>query len=130
MALSLQFRWFCVCANPSSKDLDAPRKSPNLSPRAVPAVAVALRAPPGIVINSAAVPGHPLTFTLTVRCKHFAQPMSMGLLRFRSTETIGAMTHPNIELLRRAWAAYDRGDIEAFAACLTDDRRESGPSRA
>jgi ketosteroid isomerase-like protein len=53
--------------------------------------------------------------------------MSMGLLRFRSTETIGAMTHPNSELLRRAWAAYDRGDVEAFAACLTDDWRESGP---
>lgn len=32
----------------------------------------------------------------------------MGLLGFRSTETIGAMTHPNIELLPRAWAAYDR----------------------
>ncbi len=37
------------------------------------------------------------------------------------------MTHPNIELLRRAWAAYDRGDVEAFAACLSDDWRESGP---
>ena len=32
----------------------------------------------------------------------------------------------NIELLRRAWAAYDRGDEEAFAACLTDDWREYG----
>lgn len=37
------------------------------------------------------------------------------------------MTHPNIELLRRAWAAYDKGDVEAFAACLSDDWRESGP---
>jgi len=37
------------------------------------------------------------------------------------------MTHPNIELLRRAWAAYDKGDVEAFAACLDDDWRESGP---
>ena len=34
------------------------------------------------------------------------------------------VTHPNIELLRRAWAAYDRGDVQAFAACLTDDWRE------
>jgi predicted ester cyclase len=34
--------------------------------------------------------------------------------------------HPNAELLRRAWAAYNRGDIEAFAACLTDDWREYG----
>jgi hypothetical protein len=34
------------------------------------------------------------------------------------------MTHPNEELLRQAWAAYDRGDAEAFAACLTDDWRE------
>lgn len=24
-------------------------------------------------------------------------------------------------LMRRAWAAYDRGDEDAFAACLTDD---------
>jgi predicted ester cyclase len=37
------------------------------------------------------------------------------------------MTHANIELLRRAWAAYDKGDVEASAACLTDDWRESGP---
>lgn len=35
------------------------------------------------------------------------------------------MEHPNAELLRRAWAAYDRGDVEAFAACLTADWRES-----
>jgi predicted ester cyclase len=39
------------------------------------------------------------------------------------------MDHPNTELLRRAWAAYDRGDEEAFAACLTDDWREYGPAR-
>ena len=37
------------------------------------------------------------------------------------------MEHPNAELLRRAWAAYTRGDIEAFASCLTDDWREYGP---
>ena len=37
------------------------------------------------------------------------------------------MEHPNVELLRRAWAAYDRGDEEAFAACLTDDWREYVP---
>ena len=37
------------------------------------------------------------------------------------------MEHPNAELLRRAWAAYNRGDVEAFAACLTDDWREYGP---
>lgn len=35
------------------------------------------------------------------------------------------MEHPNAELLRRAWAAYDRGDEEGFAACLTADWRES-----
>ena len=34
------------------------------------------------------------------------------------------MSEENIALLRRAWAAYDRGDAEAFAACLTDDWRE------
>jgi predicted ester cyclase len=33
----------------------------------------------------------------------------------------------SIALLHRAWAAYDRGDVEAFAACLTDDWREYGP---
>lgn len=37
------------------------------------------------------------------------------------------MEHPNAQLLRRAWAAYDRGDVEGFAACLTDDWREYGP---
>src|SRR5580704_17681354 len=34
----------------------------------------------------------------------------------------------NAALLRRAWAAYDRGDEEEFAACLTDDWREHTPS--
>lgn len=38
------------------------------------------------------------------------------------------MSEENVELLRRAWAAYDAGDIEGFAACLTDDWREYGPS--
>jgi SnoaL-like domain len=51
-----------------------------------------------------------------------------------------ALTHPtpdetvrcvavssSVDLLRRAWAAYDRGDVDAFAACLTDDWREYGP---
>ena len=37
------------------------------------------------------------------------------------------MEHPNAQLLRRAWAAYDHGDVEGFAACLTDDWREFGP---
>ena len=32
----------------------------------------------------------------------------------------------NVALLRRAWAAYDQGDEEGFAACLTDDWREHG----
>jgi predicted ester cyclase len=36
------------------------------------------------------------------------------------------VSEANVELLRRAWAAYDRGDVEAFAACLTDDWREYG----
>jgi predicted ester cyclase/uncharacterized membrane protein YeaQ/YmgE (transglycosylase-associated protein family) len=30
----------------------------------------------------------------------------------------------NIALLRRAWAAHDQGDIEAFSACLTEDWRK------
>jgi predicted ester cyclase len=34
------------------------------------------------------------------------------------------MSQANVDLLRRAWAAYDRGDAEGFAACLTDDWRE------
>src|SRR5260221_11640442 len=34
------------------------------------------------------------------------------------------MHEENEELVRRAWAAYDRGDEEAFAACLTEDWRE------
>ncbi|MFL5954304.1 MAG: ester cyclase [Gaiellaceae bacterium] len=37
------------------------------------------------------------------------------------------MTNPTVDLLRRAWAAYDRGDVDAFAACLTDDWREYDP---
>ncbi len=37
------------------------------------------------------------------------------------------MSKANEDLLRRAWAAYDVGDVEAFAACLTDDWREYGP---
>jgi predicted ester cyclase len=34
----------------------------------------------------------------------------------------------NTALLRRAWAAYDRGDADGFAACLTDDWREHTPT--
>ena len=34
------------------------------------------------------------------------------------------MSDDNAELLRRAWAAYDSGDFDAFAACLTADWRE------
>jgi predicted ester cyclase len=34
----------------------------------------------------------------------------------------------NVELLRRAWEAYDRGDEEAFASCLTSDWREHDAS--
>ena len=37
------------------------------------------------------------------------------------------MEHPHVELLRRSWEAYDRGDEEGFAACLTEDWREYGP---
>lgn len=37
------------------------------------------------------------------------------------------MNEENAALLRRAWIAYDRGDVEAFAECLTDDWREHGP---
>ena len=38
------------------------------------------------------------------------------------------MHEENAALLRRAWAAYDRGDEEEFAACLTDDWCEHTPS--
>jgi predicted ester cyclase len=38
------------------------------------------------------------------------------------------MTEDNAALLRRAWAAYDRGDVDAFSACLTDDWLEHTPS--
>lgn len=34
------------------------------------------------------------------------------------------MSDANIDLLRRAWAAYDSGDAETFASCLTRDWRE------
>jgi len=34
------------------------------------------------------------------------------------------LSQENIALLRRAWAAYDCGDVDGFAACLTDDWRE------
>lgn len=35
-----------------------------------------------------------------------------------------SMSDANIELLRRSWAAFDRCDVDAFAACLSDDWRE------
>ena len=34
------------------------------------------------------------------------------------------MSEANIALLRRAWAAYDRGDEDGFADCLTPDWKE------
>ena len=34
------------------------------------------------------------------------------------------MSEANEALLRRAWKAYDKGDEEGFAACLTEDWRE------
>ena len=37
------------------------------------------------------------------------------------------MSQANIDLVRRAWAAYNSGDVEAFRQCLTDDWREYGP---
>jgi predicted ester cyclase len=37
------------------------------------------------------------------------------------------MSTTNIELLQRAWTAYDRGDVEAFRECVTDDWRMYGP---
>jgi predicted ester cyclase len=40
------------------------------------------------------------------------------------------MSQTNIELLRNAWAAYDRGDAEAFGSYLTDDWRQYGPRGA
>jgi predicted ester cyclase len=36
------------------------------------------------------------------------------------------MSEANIALLKRAWTAYNRGDEEEFAACLTPDWKEYG----
>ena len=36
------------------------------------------------------------------------------------------MSEANIALLRRAWTAYNQGDEEEFAACLTPDWKEYG----
>jgi predicted ester cyclase len=38
------------------------------------------------------------------------------------------MTEDTAALLRRAWAAYDKGDADAFAECLTDSWHEHRPS--
>ena len=38
------------------------------------------------------------------------------------------LNEANAALLRRAWAAYDRGDTEGFAACLSDHWREHSPA--
>lgn len=38
------------------------------------------------------------------------------------------MNEENAALLRRAWAAYDRGDEDGFSACLTDNWREHTPT--
>ncbi|HWW53423.1 MAG TPA: ester cyclase [Acidimicrobiales bacterium] len=40
------------------------------------------------------------------------------------------MSETNKDLMRRAWAAYDRGDEDEFAACLTEDWREYDGSGA
>jgi predicted ester cyclase len=42
--------------------------------------------------------------------------------------SMAGMEHPNATLLRRSWAVYDRGEADAFAACLTEDWLESDPS--
>jgi predicted ester cyclase len=34
------------------------------------------------------------------------------------------MNENNAALLRQAWAAYDRGDVDGFSECLTDGWRE------
>jgi len=36
------------------------------------------------------------------------------------------MNEANIALLKRAWTAYNQGDEEEFAACLTSDWKEYG----
>ena len=36
------------------------------------------------------------------------------------------MSQANIDLVHRAWAAYNSGDLDAFRNCLTDDWREYG----
>jgi predicted ester cyclase len=38
------------------------------------------------------------------------------------------MNDDNAALLRRAWAAYDSGDADAFADCLTEDWLEHRPA--
>jgi C-1 hydroxylase len=40
------------------------------------------------------------------------------------SERGGPVSEENVALVRRAWAAYDKGDVDAFAACLTEDWRE------
>jgi predicted ester cyclase len=37
---------------------------------------------------------------------------------------VSSVSDANIALLRRAWAAYDRGDEEEFSSCLTPDWKE------
>ena len=37
---------------------------------------------------------------------------------------MSSMSNPNVELLRRAWAAFDQFDFEAFGASLAEDWRE------
>ena len=40
------------------------------------------------------------------------------------------MSEANIALLKRGWESYDKGDEEAFAACLTPDWKEYGSPNA
>lgn len=44
--------------------------------------------------------------------------------RHVNMERSASMSEANIELLRRAWAAFDSFDIESFTACLAEDWRE------
>src|SRR5579862_9805240 len=54
------------------------------------------------------------------RRPHYASPESARLQGLELSK--GALVDEDIAaLMRRAWAAYDRGDEDGFAACLTDD---------
>jgi hypothetical protein len=44
-----------------------------------------------------------------------------------SSGILGAMSHENVEMVRRAWSGLDRGDLDAAftGVCLYQDRAEA-----